>query len=116
MVLPQKPEPVDEDENEAGVIEGYLELGMAAQALEELNKASAGSSLSLEILLLRLRVLAANLDTRAALDLFHDTARRVPQARVLLAEKRPVWPPLGCAPIFPRTPTKPRSGRMRRAR
>jgi hypothetical protein len=86
MVLPEKPEPVDEDENEAGVIEGYLELGMAAQALEELNKASAGSSLSLEILLLRLRVLAANLDTRAALDLFHDTARRIPQARVLLAE------------------------------
>jgi hypothetical protein len=86
MVLPEKPEPVDEDANEASVIEGYLELGMAAQALEELNKASAGSSLSLENVLLRLRVLAANLDTRAALDLLHDTARRVPQARVVLAE------------------------------
>jgi len=86
MVLPQKPEPVDEDANEASVIEGYLELGMAAQALQELNKASTGGSLSLENILLRLRVLAANLDTRAALDLLHDTARRVPQARVVLAD------------------------------
>jgi hypothetical protein len=86
MVTPEKPEPVDEDENEAGVIEGYLELGMAAQALEEMNRASTGSTLTLENVLLRIRVLAANLDTRSAVDLLHDTARRQPQARIVLAD------------------------------
>lgn len=86
MVLPNPPEPVNEDENEAGVIEGYLELGLAAQALEELNKFPAESTSRLENILLRLRVLAANLDTQAALDLLHDTARRLPQAQIVLAE------------------------------
>jgi hypothetical protein len=86
MVLPNKPEPVDEELDEAGVIEGYLELGMAAQAMEEMNRAQMDSAHTLETALLRIRVLAANLETPAALELHRETSVRHPAARERLTE------------------------------
>lgn len=72
-VLTDKPEPLDEGQAESGVIEGYLELGMAAQALEELNRDTTQHS-PMEAAILRIRVLAANLDTDAALRLSRETS------------------------------------------
>jgi hypothetical protein len=86
MVLPNKPEPVDEELDEAGVIEGYLELGMAAQAMEEMNRAQMDSANTLEAALLHIRVLAANLETLAALELHRETSARHPAAQERLAQ------------------------------
>lgn len=83
-VLEQKPEPVDESQAESGIIEGYLELGMPSQALAELD-ANIGGLHALEAACLRIRVLAANLDTDEALALQHETAGSDPAARILLA-------------------------------
>lgn len=80
MILAEKPEPVDAERDEAGVIEGYLELGLAAQALEELRKDGDRSS-TLDMTLLSIRVLAANLETEAALALQRDMAARQPEAQ-----------------------------------
>jgi hypothetical protein len=94
VILPHRPEPVNEDEDEAGVIEGYLELGLAAQALQELKRVDTGSAETLDILLLRIRVLAANLDTHAARTLLHEAAQRYPgeQARLALnADQTAAW-------------------------
>lgn len=95
MILPTKPEPVNTDEDEAGVIEGYLELGLAAQALEELNRVDDPDlAQTLDITLLRIRVLAANLDTDAALSLLRKTAADHPQALAQLAvnaEQTAAW-------------------------
>jgi hypothetical protein len=81
-VLPEKPEPLDEDQAAAAVVEGYLELGMAAQALDEMNRRSTGSR-SLVNTLLRVRVLAANMDRDAALGLIRQTATDPATHRVL---------------------------------
>jgi len=86
MILPNKPEPVDEELDEAGVIEGYLELGMAAQAMEEMNRAQMESAQTLDAALLRIRVLASNLETSAALDLHRETSVRHPEAQERLAQ------------------------------
>jgi hypothetical protein len=104
VILTEKPELAHEDEDEAGVIEGYLELGMAAQALEELNRADSGTVATLETTILRVRVLAANLDTGAAQALFHETAWPSPRSR----------PRPGCGRICPRFPMKPGFGKTRR--
>ncbi len=72
-VLQSKPEPADETRAEAGVIEGYLELGMSAQALRELNGAASPCP-SVDEILLRVRVLAANLETEVATQLLRQTA------------------------------------------
>jgi hypothetical protein len=85
VILPHKPDLAHEDEDEAGVIEGYLELGLAAQALEELNQAEAEAAQNTDSVLLRIRVLAANLDTNAALALLHETAADHPETKTSLA-------------------------------
>lgn len=72
-VLEQKPEPVDELQAESGIIEGYLELGMPAQALRELDGAPAPRP-PVDAAALRIRVLAANLDTERATQLLRETA------------------------------------------
>ncbi len=85
MILPNKPEPVDEELDEVGVIEGYLELGLAAQAMEEMNRAQMEQLQTLEATLLRIRVLAANLETPAALELYQETSTRHPDSQERLA-------------------------------
>ena len=82
-VLTEKPEPVDETQAESGIIEGYLELGMPAQAMAELDANIAGLH-ELEATALRIRVLAANLDTEEAIGLLRQTAAD-PAARNFLA-------------------------------
>jgi hypothetical protein len=83
-VLTEKPEPVDESQAESGVIEGYLELGMPAQALQELNEAPAPQP-PVDAAVLRIRVLAANLDTERATQLLRETAAAQTGARRALA-------------------------------
>jgi hypothetical protein len=72
-VLKDEPEPVDDARAEAGIIEGYLELGMSAEALRELNEDSRPHP-RLDAVILRLRVLAANLDTETATHVLRDAA------------------------------------------
>lgn len=73
-VLDHKPEPIDEAGAETGVIEGFLELGMAAQAERELASDTT-SHPPLDAAILRIRVLAANLATETATSLLRDTAK-----------------------------------------
>ncbi len=72
VVLPEKPEPVNEAQTANSVIEGYLELAMPAQGLDELN-ASTNSPDDLATSALRIRLLAANLDTDEAFKLLRET-------------------------------------------
>lgn len=78
-VLTEKPEPVDELENSANVLEGYLELGMSAQALAELPKLiESHGSTHPRLIPLRIRILSANLETEQALNLIHETLEASP--------------------------------------
>lgn len=85
VVLPEKPEPVNDTQTTNTVIEGYLELGMPAQGLEELN-AGMDSPEDVETSALRIRLLAANMDADEALTLLRDTAMRHQDSRPLMAK------------------------------
>jgi hypothetical protein len=82
-VLTEKPEAVDDTQAGSGIIEGYLELGMPAQALAELEQNVAGLH-EFEAAQLRIRVLAANFETDQALALCEQAAAD-PGARNCLA-------------------------------
>jgi hypothetical protein len=84
VVLTEKPEWLDESQTDAGVIEGYLELGMATQAATELKERTELAD-NAETSALRLRVLAANLDTAAAQSQLQSTRERFPESTALLA-------------------------------
>ncbi|MCE9519663.1 MAG: hypothetical protein K8R87_08945 [Verrucomicrobia bacterium] len=86
-VLINKPESLDEAQAEAGVIEGYLDLGMATQARKELetDPSAAESHPSIEAVILRIRVLAANLENDAAMQLLHSTTAAVPESQPAFA-------------------------------
>jgi uncharacterized integral membrane protein len=75
VVMQDKPEAVDEAATARANVEGFLELGMAAQAaqaLEEFRDLPDDEATAA----LRIRVLAANLDTGAAQALVHESAGR----------------------------------------
>lgn len=80
MISKEKPEPHNEAQADAGVIEGYLELGMPTEAFNEL-KTEKNLPDNAETALLCAKVLAANLDTAAALELFRRNLERFPEAR-----------------------------------
>jgi hypothetical protein len=74
-VMKEKPEPLDEALTERSVVEGFLELGMAAEAQRELDAwedlpDDAATSA------LRVRVLASNLDTAKAREILAASAAR----------------------------------------
>ena len=83
-ILVQKPETMDESQAESGVIEGYLELGMPAQALQELNEEAAPLT-PRDAAILRIRVLASNLDTAVATQFLRDAAATGTASRPVLA-------------------------------
>ena len=85
IVMEQKPEVPDEAQTECSRIEGYLELGMPAQAKEELD-AQTDLPNDARTALLRVRVLAANLDTGPARTLLHETLDRFPDARTAVVQ------------------------------
>lgn len=85
VVLTEKPAPLDPGQLETGVVEGYLELGMAAQAREELGSAPDSPPPPLAHTLLSIRVLSANLETEAALTLLRNTSQTAPASRPALA-------------------------------
>lgn len=83
-VLKEKPELLDEALAERSMVEGFLELGMAAEARRELDTQEdlpddAATSA------LRVRVLASNLDTAAARELLAATAQRFTDQVALLS-------------------------------
>lgn len=80
VVLKDKPEPLDESQAIAGVIEGYLELGMPSQALDELHRTPELPD-TVASAVLRFRVLGANLATEPALSLLRDASERFPHSR-----------------------------------
>lgn len=84
VVLPNKPEPVNESQTTNSVIEGYLELAMPAQGLEELN-AQANAPDDAPTAALRIRLLAANLDTDAAFHLLRENIDRHQESRAMFA-------------------------------
>lgn len=85
IVMQDKPEAMDEAGTARANVEGFLELGMAAQAMQTLqgfsdlpdDEATAA---------LRVRVLAANLDTATALSLLRESALRFPSSRSMFAQ------------------------------
>jgi len=79
VVLTEKPSEPDDNASRRAVIEGYLELGMAAQALADLNSDAAQDDL--ESTLLRSRVLASNLETEAALLAIRDAETKFPDSK-----------------------------------
>ena len=83
-VLKEKPEPLDEALTERSLVEGYLELGMAAEAKRELE---AQKELPDDVATsaLRVRVLASNLDTAQARELLATTAARFADHTALLS-------------------------------
>lgn len=86
VVMQQQPEAVDEAGTARARIEGFLELGMSAQATEVM--ADCDELPDDEVTLaLRVRVLAANLDTDTARSmLLHAAATRFPGKRALFAQ------------------------------
>lgn len=93
VVLKDKPEPLDESQAIAGVIEGYLELGMPSQALDELHRTPDLPD-TVASAVLRFRVLGANLATEPALSLLRDASERFPHSRpelVIAAQDIAQW-------------------------
>jgi len=84
VVLTEKPETLDETTAQRSVIEGYLELGMGAQALADFNTNSSWPD-DAATASLRVRVLAANMDTERAAVSLADAATRFPDERSNLA-------------------------------
>ena len=80
VVLKEKPAPLDEAQAVAGVIEGYLELGMPSQALDEMHRIPDLPD-TVESAILRSRVLGSNLATEPALSMLRDAAERFPESR-----------------------------------
>lgn len=83
VVLTEKPAEPDDNASRRAVIEGYLELGMAAQALTDMNSDVWPDDL--DSALVRSKVLASNLDTDAALLQLRDAATKFPDARKSIA-------------------------------
>ncbi len=84
-VLTDKPEATDEAHSQRSVIEGYLELGMGAQALSEFQ-ANAPWPESLASTLLTIRVLSASLDTDSALTTLREAIKKHPTEKPTLAQ------------------------------
>ncbi len=74
-VMTEKPEAVDEVHTERSLIEGYLELGMAAEARKEIHKAQELPD-DAATMALWVRVLASNLDTQTAQDRLGNAVQR----------------------------------------
>jgi hypothetical protein len=85
IVMQEKPEDVDEAGTSRANIEGFLELGMAGQAAEALMECD-GLPDDEATVALRIRVLAANLDTVAARELLRAGTARFPKRPTLFAQ------------------------------
>jgi hypothetical protein len=85
LLMHEKPEPVDEAGTTRAKIEGFLELGMAAQAAEALAESNLLADDAITGAL-RVRVLAANLDTANAQQLLRTDATRFAERRILFAQ------------------------------
>lgn len=93
MISKEKPETLNQAEADAGVIEGYLELGMPTEAFTEL-KTEKNLPDNADTALLCAKVLAANLDTTAALELFRRNRERFPEEHskfIRTAEENVSW-------------------------
>ncbi len=85
LVMQDKPEAVDEAGTTRAKIEGFLELGMGAQAAGAL--AESEQLVDDEVTsALRIRVLAANLDTEVAQQLLRASTARFDERRILFAQ------------------------------
>jgi hypothetical protein len=85
IVMQEKPETMDEAGIARAKVEGFLELGMAAQAAEALSECDSLPDDELTAAL-RIRVMAANLDTAAAQQLLRASAGRFAETRILFAQ------------------------------
>lgn len=83
VVMTDKPSEPDDVASRHAVIEGYLELGMGAQALEDFLSTPWPTDLPPS--LLHARVLAANLDTDRAIAKLRYTATRFPAEKQTVA-------------------------------
>lgn len=73
-VLTEKPEPIDEVATAAEVLEGYLELGMSSQAIQELPRLiELHGANHPRLIPLRIRILSSNLETEQAMEILHET-------------------------------------------
>ncbi|CAN5751721.1 hypothetical protein BH11VER1_BH11VER1_34250 [soil metagenome] len=93
VIFQDKPLFLDQESTAQGVIEGYLDLGMAAQALKELQEQTNLSD-DAPTAALRIRVLAANIDTDLALSFLNKCVARFPESKDLFhqaARANTIW-------------------------
>ncbi len=85
IIFQDKPLTLDLESAAQGVLEGYLDLGMAAQALKELREQSDLPD-DAPTAALQIRILAANIDTESARTLLQQSIERFPQSGELFKQ------------------------------
>lgn len=85
LLLDEKPALVNDADARRSIIEGYLELGMGAQALADFESDATWPD-DVATARLRVRVLAANMDTERALSLIKESAARFPDEQKSFVE------------------------------
>lgn len=85
VIFQDKPLTLDQEGTTVGILEGYLDLGMAAQALKEM-KEQADLSDDACTAVLKIRIMAANIETESALLMLQQSVERFPQSRNLFAQ------------------------------
>lgn len=85
VIFQDKPLTLNQESTTIGILEGYLDLGMAAQALKEM-KEQADLSDDACIAALKIRIMAANIETESALLMLQQSVKRFPQSRNLFAQ------------------------------
>lgn len=80
VIFQNKPLMLNQESTTQGVLEGYLDLGMAAQALKEMEEQSDLPD-DASTAALKIRILAANIDTECARTMLKESVERFPQSR-----------------------------------
>lgn len=85
VIFQDKPLTLDQEGTTIGILEGYLDLGMAAQALKEMNEQTDLSD-DARTAALKIRIMAANIETDSALLMLQQSVERFPQSRTLFVQ------------------------------
>ncbi len=80
IIFKDMPLALDQESTTIGILEGYLDLGMAAQALKEMQEQNDLTD-DVSTAALKIRILAANIDTEPALLMLKQSLERFPQAQ-----------------------------------
>lgn len=85
VIFMDKPLMLDQDNTTLDILEGYLDLGMAAQALKEMQEQSDLDD-DARTTAIKIRILSANLDTASAYTLWKQGIICFPESQILFAQ------------------------------